>query len=130
MSKRSPREYHRVLNQYSQFMEEIKKRQAVINSVLDAKVAVPKIVGAELCYLQLRLICELIALACLTVHEDIEATNSGRLRKAYAADWIIERLENLHPEFYPRPSRQILDAAGRPVRVEPITDGYLTRRSF
>jgi hypothetical protein len=37
---------------------------------------VPEIVGVELIYLQLRMICELIALACLTAHGDVPETTS------------------------------------------------------
>lgn len=116
-----------ILDPYCALMDEVKRRQAVIRSILAKQVPLPQIVAFELCYLQLRYICELIALSCLTAHGDIEATQTGKIRKAYAADWIINRLEALHPEFYPTPGRQILDDKGRATNVEQITAGFLTK---
>jgi hypothetical protein len=80
-----------ILNPYCELMEEVKRRQAVIQSLIAKQVSLPQIVAFELCFLQLRYICELIALSCLTAHGDIEATQTGKIRKAYAADWIINR---------------------------------------
>ena len=44
------------------------------------------------------MLCELIALGCLTANGDLQ---TGKLRKSYKADQIIRRLEGLHPDFYP-----------------------------
>ena len=115
---------------YSNLMEEVKSRQAVINTAGSGKLSdlLPSRAVEELCYLQLRMICELIALSCLIVHGDIEATQTSKMQKKYEADWLLNALSQLHENFYPRPSRQILDEkTGRPVNVEPITSGYLTR---
>jgi len=112
-------------------MEELKQRHAAVSKVLtDAKsrqFSLSPSMSRELCYLQLRMICELIALGCLLVHGDIPATRTKRMQKAYAADWIIKRLSELHPSFYPIPSVQILDPAGNVVSVEPISKPYLTK---
>jgi hypothetical protein len=116
-----------ILNPYTQLMEEIKRRQAVIDSVCQHRVPLPAIVATELCYLQLQFICELIALGCLVAHGDIQATRGGKLRDIWAADRIIKTLEELHPDFYPQPGQQVLGANGRPLRVDPITDGFLSK---
>jgi hypothetical protein len=50
---------------YCDLMEEIKRRAEVIQNVTGSRIEVPIVVGLELCYLQLRMICELIALALL-----------------------------------------------------------------
>jgi hypothetical protein len=111
-------------------MDEIKRRSSIIDSVLADEALLPPIVRAELCYLQLRMICELIALGCLAVHGDIEATRTGRMRKAYAADWIINSLSGLHPGFYPHASRLVNgDPAKRP-RIEPVMTGFLTKEDI
>jgi lysyl-tRNA synthetase class 1 len=115
---------------YCDLMEEVKTRHSVIESVLGGKVSLPAVVASELCYLQLRMICELIALACLAAHGDIEATRKGKLFKAYNADQIIKDLGRLHPDFYPHPTRQIVNEKGVPVRVVPITSGYLTKEEL
>jgi hypothetical protein len=56
---------------YCGLMEEIKIRQQVISTILERKLSLPVRVAHELCYLQLRMICELIAIGCLVAHGDI-----------------------------------------------------------
>ena len=112
---------------YCDLMEEVKRRTEVIQNVVHAQIPVPKIVGLELCYLQLRMICELIALSCLTVHGDVPATKAKRLTKAYNADQIVKNLERLHPSFYPVPSRQIHDQNGKVVEVIKILEPHLNK---
>lgn len=110
-------------------MEEIKACIAAIDYILTSAHAgrlAPQ-AAIESAYLQLRMICELIALGCLAVHNDIEATKSGKLRKEWSASKLMDRLEKLHPDFYPRPSKQIIDSEGKPSQIEPITSGYLTK---
>jgi hypothetical protein len=108
-------------------MEEIKARIEVVFSVTQGICGpLPKRVTEELGYLQLRMICELIALACLVAHGDVSGTSA--MRRRYEADWIMNRLQQLHPEFYPQPSRQIPEASY--IRTEPITSGYLTREEL
>jgi hypothetical protein len=121
----------KILEKYCSLMEELKTRHAVVQKVLtDAKegraVLSPYILG-ELCFLQLRMMCELIALGCLLVHGDVPATRTNRMQKAHAADWIINRLSELHPSFYPLPGIQVHDAAGHVVSVEPNSKPYLTK---
>jgi hypothetical protein len=112
---------------YCELMEEIKRRTEVIQNVTSARVQVPMIVGLELCYLQLRMICELIALACLTVHGDVPATKAKRLTKAYNADQIVKNLERLHASFYPIPSRQVHDSNGKVIEVVKVLEPHLNK---
>jgi len=113
---------------YVRLMEELKRRRNVIADVIMSKFSLPQAVAVELCYLQFRMICELIALACLTAHGDIPATRSGKVRKEYRPGTILTALESLHPDFYPFPSRQVLDpTTGKVLRVERIHADYLTK---
>src|SRR5687767_7728977 len=89
---------------YCDLMEDVKRRMDVIKDVIEKKIPLPNIVAFELCYLQLRKICELIARACLAAHGDIPESR-GQLSGKYHAGEIITRLEALHPDFYPRPGR-------------------------
>jgi hypothetical protein len=84
-------------------MEEAKTRTASINALTSNKIDFPSNIARECCYLQLRMLCELIALGCLVAHGDIEATKSKDFQKAYLPAEILSRLEALHPEFYPSP---------------------------
>lgn len=57
----------------------------------------------ELCYLQLRMLCETIALANLVIHEDIsEIAMSRKLATEWHAEKIIDALGKLHPHFFPQ----------------------------
>lgn len=113
---------------YAELMEEIKQRVDVILRVIESRVPLPKMVAFELCYLQLRKICEVFALACLCAHGDIPEVRGKLLQKAYDADQIIKRLTRLHPDFYPIPGTQVCDAVtGRPVRIERLASDFLTK---
>jgi len=64
----------------------------------------------EFCYLQLRKICELMALGCLVAHGEIEGTSG--MHTQWSADKIIKRLSNLHEDFFPLLMQIQLDPQG------------------
>jgi hypothetical protein len=64
---------------YAELMEEIKRRVEVVGHVYNGTVRLPPMAGFELCYVQLRKICEVFALACLTAH--VDPITSGFLTK-------------------------------------------------
>jgi hypothetical protein len=122
------------LSVYADFMEEIKLRTDAIDRIygLCHKGQLDRRPTAEFGYLQLRMICELIALGCIAAHNDIRDVNAKALLKSWSASDIMHRLENLHSEFYPRPTRQTERKAwgpnGQPImQVEAITTGYLSK---
>lgn len=102
---------------YCELMVEIKERISIIRQfgVEDAnpKHGLDHAYALEFCYLELRIICELIALASLVAHGDIPATKNPKLLKSYKPGAILDQMLRLHPEFYPRASVQILDEKGR-----------------
>lgn len=54
-------------------------------------------------FLQLRMICEDIALGCLVAHGDITESNRRKFAREHSADRIMSMLHDLHPNFYPQP---------------------------
>jgi len=113
---------------YIQLMEEIKRREEVVRQVLNNTISMPQMAAFEFCYLQLRKICEVFALACLTVHGDIPGVRTRLLQRTYNADQIMKRLGRIHPRFYPVPGQQKIDlVTGKPIEVIPITSGFLTK---
>ncbi len=104
----------KALPAYAELMAEIKLRTEAIDAVLAQKMPLRAKIAEELCYLQLRMICETIAIGCLLVHGDISAKKSDLMR-SYKADWIIKQLTELHPRFYPDPleSKDETDEQGR-----------------
>jgi hypothetical protein len=84
---------------YADLIGEIGVRIDAINPESMQQYRLPGPLMREFCYLQMRMICELVALGCLVAHGDIERTSS--LRKAWNADEIMDKLEQLHPDFFP-----------------------------
>jgi hypothetical protein len=97
--------YEEAMDAYSILMHEAKRRLLAMGTALEGKTGLPKGVVCEFCFLQLRMLCELIALGCLTAHGDLM---SGKLRETWQADKIIRGLEELHPDFYPIAATEVL----------------------
>jgi hypothetical protein len=113
---------------YSNLMEEIKRRVDVIQRAANGQLQIPPMASFELCYLQLRKVCEVFALACLCAHREIPEVRSKSLEKTYNVDQIIKRLSDLHPDFYPVPTIQVLDPlTSRVVRTVRVESGFLTK---
>lgn len=84
---------------YTSLMEEAKSRFGVIESAIEGKLGVPDFIAYEIAFLQLRMLCEIVALACLVAHGDV----TPKVRGLYEPDKIIAELEKLNPRFYPQP---------------------------
>jgi hypothetical protein len=84
---------------YANLMEEAKLRFACIDAAMSGTTRLPSAIAREFCFLQLRMLCEVTALGCLIAHGDIKQIN--KLRKEWSAATIMEKLEELHPSFYP-----------------------------
>lgn len=54
--------------------------------------------------LQIRLVCELIALCCLVVHGDIDEAKGPIFQKQWSTPELLKGLEALNPHFYPTPA--------------------------
>lgn len=87
---------------YANIMGEVKVRFDAINIALSGQLNVASPFVREFCFLQLRLVCELIALGCLVAHGDV----SPKLKKEYSAGKIMAQLEDLNPHFFPQPYLQ------------------------
>lgn len=112
------------LDLYANLMTEIKIRMRAINSAsINQQLSVKGgPLAQEFCFLQLRMICELIALGCLVAHGDIRQTHTNKLEKEYAADRILNILSKLHPHFYPTPARRIDDGKNGSPHIEATHD--------
>jgi hypothetical protein len=108
-------------------MEEAKQRLSAIDTLINGGTGLPEGAAYECCFLQLRMICEVISLGCLTAHGDIAATS--KLRKRYEADKIIKELAKLHPHFYPKALSQWKSGEEMP-ETTILMDGFLTKREL
>jgi hypothetical protein len=109
---------------YASLMEEIKQRIDVTVGITRDRFNLPALAAYELYWLELRMICELIALSWLVAHGDIPSSYSRRLRTTYKPGEILKELEALHPAFYPRPFNT---PAGDLTSVELLESGYITK---
>lgn len=117
------------LRSYHFIMEEVKERIAAIDSVTTGAVRFPDKIAVEFCFLQLRMICELVALGCLVAHGDIAETQSAKYQKEYSADRILTKLEGLHPDFFPRPLGSPIQKPGGYHFPEHVGDAF-TKAEF
>ena len=84
---------------YLALMEEAKTRIHIVNGLYHNKSEFPVSMVRELCYLQYRFLCEIIALACLVIHGDIKKTKA--LREEYDAAKILKQMSGLKRDFFP-----------------------------
>jgi hypothetical protein len=123
-----PVELEEISHLYASLMEEIKGRLDVVGRAATGRLNMPPMAAFEFCYLQLRKVCEVFALACISAHGDVPEVRSKLLQKTYNADQIIKQLGLLQPDFYPVPVLQELDpGTAQPVGVVPVASGFLTK---
>lgn len=113
------------LNHYSGVMREIKQRVQTIEWALNNKIRSNDYFTQEFCYLQLRFVYELIALACLVAHGDI--VDSQRVKTESAAGAILGALERLQPNFFPLPTVVSNNAGGGLLIRDRPNDDFLTK---
>ncbi|RTL49712.1 MAG: hypothetical protein EKK40_15305 [Bradyrhizobiaceae bacterium] len=109
-------------------MTEIRQRLEVIRGVYQESKRLPGFASRELVYLQLRMICELIGLACLTAHGDMSTVQTKKIRDTHEPGKILKYLDELHPLFYPIPVDQELDADGDLAAIIPNFSGLYLRK--
>ena len=120
-----------ILWRYKVCMNEIKSRTDVIKKFISQSTTTGyPLTDTESIALQFRKIFELIALSSLVAHKDEYAKH----RKSFATDWnvnaIIKLIEKINPQFYPVPTKQILDKNGKVTQTVNLTEGFLTKEEF
>jgi hypothetical protein len=94
------------LTLYANLMEEVKVRFDVINHGALGRTGLAAPFVREFLYLQIRILCELIALGCLVAHGDMAILKSHKIGRSYSADEILDRMTSLRPHFYPTPMKE------------------------
>jgi hypothetical protein len=111
---------------YCDVMEETKLRLEVLNGISSDRFKLSLVTAYELFWLELRMICELIALSSLVAHGDIPDTYTKRIQKSYKPHEILNTLADVHPAFYPKPFI-FQGTAGSMTKIAILSDGYLTK---
>jgi len=94
-------EQDEILKLYCRLMKEATIRFDIINHTYHNDAKRPPMMVREICYLQFRFVCEIIALGCLVACREIPGTQA--IRDTYEPGRIIQKLEWLNPYFYPQP---------------------------
>jgi hypothetical protein len=111
---------------YCNLMHEVRHRIDLILRLHEDHYKLPPQPAAELGYLQLRMVCETIALGCLAVHGEAPGARTAKIRSAHEADYILNALERLHPNFYPQPGVSAPHPNGGRSFI-PTTAEYMTK---
>jgi hypothetical protein len=124
----------KLLELYATLMDEAKVRINAVDRAVNGRIHMPGPIVREFCYLQLRLLCELIALSCLVAHGDFSVSYSKRLRRQWSAEKIMDDLTRLNPDLYPHAARQTpLTVPGKPgynfdvINPSPLPKGELLK---
>ena len=109
---------------YMRLMTEAKARIRCVEMIADGRTEYfSPGVARESCFLQLRMLCELIAVACVAAHEN---KTTGQLLKYYEPHKIFAELAKLNANFYPQPvTLEIM--RDRVFRTTPHDNGALTK---
>jgi hypothetical protein len=84
---------------YADLMDEVRIRIHALRDIIAAKESwIPRLLQ-EFAYLQLRMLCETVALCCLIAQGEIKDRKTFR---SWRPAEIIDKLSELNPDFYPR----------------------------
>jgi hypothetical protein len=124
---------NKVLQTYADIMGEVRVRTDAVHAAANGQIpAIPSPFVREFCYLQIRMMCELIALGCLAAHGDlgeIKDLQNKTIRKEWSAHKIMAKLEGLHPKFFPVAIKRTTQSVGSH-HLETIVDGVLSKENF
>lgn len=98
----NPTDY-KLMRDYKNLMIEIRLRMKSAYKAINSELDIPSEHALEFAYLQVRLMCELLALACLVAHGEELKTYIKNLQKEYSAGKIFTGLGKIHPRFFPNP---------------------------
>lgn len=120
--------YLPVLEVYKGLMVEVKERNKALSRILENHGGLGATIVRECAYLQLRMMCELVALGCVVAHDELTSTQLKRLRKTYHAAEILDALEKYHENFFPRrATRTQVVVAGQRGHNLTFVDGKITK---
>lgn len=88
---------------YANLMTEIKLRTDAFNHCTTGRSGLASPFVKDFCYLQIRMMCELVALGCLVAHGEI---TKKPMMEEWSAGRTMSALSDLHPHFYPQPVKQ------------------------
>ncbi|MFN7780239.1 MAG: hypothetical protein ACK5RK_15495 [Betaproteobacteria bacterium] len=116
---------------YCDCLEDIKQRLAKVSRILLGHSPMKhEGLDAEVVFLLLRKSLEQIAFSSLIAHKDIYEKVHADFAKTWRVKKLLERLEDIHPNFYPKPvDGPSVDEKGIRHFLD-VKEGFLTRDEF
>jgi len=105
---------------YAQLMDEVAFRLEYLHDTVQklkaGSISGPRFLNAEFGFFQVRLVCELVALAVVIAHDELPEGISPFL-KEYRADAIFHRLAAINEDSFPAPVEVETDNAANAAKV-------------
>lgn len=118
------------MDTYAALMGELKIRIGWLQYAAQGRTGMDGQMVREFGFLQLRMCCELVALACLVAHGDLEATKSSKFQSTGSADDIMKSLEKLNPNCFPHAVVMTSPGPNRHHFEERPEADYMTKAEF
>jgi hypothetical protein len=111
-------------------MDQLSRRLRLVEAVVAGRSATgDEAADAEFACLQLRKALEQLAYSALAASRERYSQARPQVEREWNATRILERVEKIHPDFYPLPVRPVRLAPNR-VHFDVVADGFLTRDEF
>jgi len=121
------------ISKYISCMEEIKLRVNYCHFLLDDEqlTNAPIMFAIEAASIQIRKILELIAFSSITANKEEYSKHFPLFSKHWRGKEIIAEMEKINPNFYPRPSKQIINhTTGKVEKIIDIKEGFLSKAQY
>lgn len=116
---------------YCNCMDDIKQRLLKVNKILSGHSPMKhEGLDGEVVCLLIRKSLEQIAFASLIAHKDAYAKVQADFAKTWRVKRLLERIEAIHPDYYPKPVAFPAIETSRVKHLLDVKDGYLTRDDF
>lgn len=116
---------------YCGCMEELKQRLEVVKTVTQGGLSLGgNYFDYELVSIHLRKSLELIAFGTLTANKVLYSEAHRKFRRHWNAKRLLENLERINADFYPRPIFLASSEQGGVRHFESVQRGFLTKEDF
>jgi hypothetical protein len=119
---------------YCTFLEEVKTRLGLVRSITEGVLtAGGEAFNDEVVAVNLRKTLELIAFGTLSANRVAYAKAHAKFAEHWSAKRLLKNLEQLHPDFYPKPvlrPKILQEGPPRHLHFDFVPDGFLTRDEF
>lgn len=122
---------YRDIEKYLQCMLEVRDRINLVLGIVAHQITTGREdFDAELVFVQLRKVLELIAFASLTANREKYSAAHARFREHWNGKWLLQDLAKVNPDFYPTPlGLPVLQTSG--VKQFPaVPEAFLTKEDF